>query len=275
MTTHQLDLLENAIDSLAEALLKYEAGEDGDAKAYKFAVLHMAHFIELIFKHHIADKHPLLIYKDPFSPKVDKNKTITLWDAINFINNESSGTISAGLRTDLDWLKRLRNEIEHHKFTMQVPDVRTTIGRLFRSVLEFLEEHTELDIEALVPAPALATFKVLSDEYAFRLNDALREADEYERANPFDHKDPDARPSRLTCDDCGNETMIQDESSSSGYKCLFCGNVDGDNLPANCDICGVSTTQGELDAWCIDDDEGGYEMRCYYCSGRYHADKDD
>ena len=187
MTTHQLDLLENAIDSLAEALLKYEAGEDGDAKAYKFAVLHMAHFIELIFKHHIADKHPLLIYKDPFSPKVDKNKTITLWDAINFINNESSGTISTGLRTDLDWLKRLRNEIEHHKFTMQVPDVRTTIGRLFRSVLEFLEEHTELDIEALVPAPALATFKVLSDEYAFRLNDALREADEYERANVLTH----------------------------------------------------------------------------------------
>ncbi|MBC3936701.1 hypothetical protein H8K47_15140 [Undibacterium sp. CY7W] len=275
MTTHQLDLLENAIDSLAEALLKYEAGEDGDAKAYKFAVLHMAHFIELIFKHHIADKHPLLIYKDPFSPKVDKNKTITLWDAINFINNESSGTISTGLRTDLDWLKRLRNEIEHHKFTMQVPDVRTTIGRLFRSVLEFLEEHTELDIEALVPAPALATFKVLSDEYAFQLNDALREADEYERANPFDHKDPDARPSRLTCDNCGNETMIQDESSSSGYKCLFCDNEDGDNLPANCDICGVSTTQGELDAWCIDDDEGRYEMRCYYCSGRYHADKDD
>ena len=275
MTTHQLDLLENAIDSLAEALLKYEAGEDGDAKAYKFAVLHMAHFIELIFKHHIADKHPLLIYKDPFSPKVDKNKTITLWDAINFINNESSGTISTGLRTDLDWLKRLRNEIEHHKFTMQVPDVRTTIGRLFRSVLEFLEEHTELDIEALVPAPALATFKVLSDEYAFRLNDALREADEYERANPFDYKDPDARPSRLTCDNCGNETMIQDESSSSGYKCLFCDNEDGDNLPANCDICGVSTTRGELDAWRIDDDEGRYEMRCYYCSGRYHADKDD
>ncbi|WP_157984416.1 hypothetical protein [Undibacterium parvum] len=273
MTTHQLGLLENAVDSLAEALLKYEEGEDGNAKAYKFAVLQMAHFIELIFKHHIAAKHPLLIYKDPFSPKIDKNKTITLWDAINFINNESSGTISTELRKDLDWLKRLRNEIEHHKFTMQVPEVRATIGRLFRSVLEFLEVHTELDIEALIAEPALATFQVLSDEYAFRLNDALREADEYERANPVDHKDPDADPARLNCDNCGNETMIQEESSSTGYRCLFCGNEDGDDLPARCDICGIAATQGELESWAMDDD--GYEMRCYYCSGKYHADKDD
>jgi hypothetical protein len=273
MSTHQLDLLENAVDSLAEALLKFESGEDGEAKAYKFAVLHMAHFIELIFKHHIAGKHPLLIYKDPFSPKVDRNKTITLWDAINFINNESIGSISPALRTDLEWLKRLRNEIEHHKFTMQVPEVRITIGRLFRSVLEFLEEHTETDIASLIPASAMNTFTVLSDEYEFRLRDALREADEFDASNPPDDDDPDARPARLTCDHCGNATMIQNDASPTGYRCLFCENEEGDELPANCDICGLSATQGELESWELD--EGNYELRCYYCSGRYHAEKDD
>jgi hypothetical protein len=64
IATHELDLLDNALDSLAEALAKFEEGDDGEPKAYKFAVLHMAHFIELIFKHHVAEKHPLLIYKE-------------------------------------------------------------------------------------------------------------------------------------------------------------------------------------------------------------------
>lgn len=41
MSIHELDLLENALDSLAEALSKFEEGEDGEHKAYKFAVLHL------------------------------------------------------------------------------------------------------------------------------------------------------------------------------------------------------------------------------------------
>ena len=175
MATHTLDLLENALDSLAEARAKFEAGDAGDQKAYKFAVLQMAHFVELIFKHHIASKHSLLIYKDPFSKSVDKNKTITLWDAINFINNENSDAISIDLRSDLEWLKRLRNEIEHHKFTMDVAQVRTTLGRLFRSVIDFRKRFTAIDVEATIPTETLATFKVLSDEYERELQAALKE----------------------------------------------------------------------------------------------------
>lgn len=273
MITHQLDLLENAIDSLSEALSKFEEGDAGEPKAYKFAVLHMAHFVELVFKHHIASKHPLLIYKDPFSAKVDRNKTITLWDAINFINNEAADVISPSLKKDLDWVKRLRNEIEHHKFRMEVAEVRVTIGRLFRSVLEFLEKRTDIDVESSIPDSAMDTFKVLSDEYEFKLRTALLHADAFEAANPADHHDPDARPARLECENCGNPTLLQNEESSTGYRCLVCDNEDGENIPSRCDICGAESTQGELDTWELED--GGCEYRCYYCSGRYHADKDD
>jgi ribosomal protein S27E len=274
MTTHELDLLENAVDSLAEALAKVEDGDNGEPKAYKFAVLHMAHFVELVFKHHIASKHALLIYKDPFAAKVDRNKTITLWDAINFINNEAADTVSPALKKDLDWLKRLRNEIEHHKFRMEVPEVRATIGRLFRSVLEFLEQHTDIELESLIPESTMETFQVLSDEYEFKLRTALQEAEAFEEAHPIDHHhDPDARPVRLECENCGNPTLLQNDKSSTGYRCLVCDNEDGDNIPASCDICGVESTQGELDAFRLDD--GTYEYRCYHCSGRYLADKDD
>jgi len=273
MATHALDLLPNALDSLAEALAKFEAGDAGDPKAYKFAVLHMAHFIELIFKYHITEKHPLLIYKDPFSKTIDKNKTITLWDAINFINNEDGEAVSTDFRADLEWLKRLRNDIEHHQFTMDVPRVRTTLGRLFRSVLEFLKHYTDIDIQTTIPAQTMATFKVLSDEYEFRLRDALRDADAVEEAHPGDYQDPDSDPARVICDDCGNSTMVVNEDSASGYRCTMCGSEDGDDIPAYCSICAVKCTRGELVFW--DNEVGEQEARCYYCSGQHHADRDD
>ncbi|MBS1227554.1 MAG: hypothetical protein H6R17_831 [Proteobacteria bacterium] len=273
MPTHKLDLLPNALDSLAEALAKFKAGDEGDSKAYKFAVLHMAHFIELVFKHHITEKHPLLIYKDPFAPKLDRNKTITLWDAINFINNEDGEAVSKEFRTDLEWLKRLRNEIEHHKFEMDVNQARSTIGRLFRSVLEFLENHTDIEVGSHIPDETMETFKVLSDEYEFRLRDALKEAEEVEEANWSDPSDPDPAPARLECESCGNPTLVINEASPTGYRCTMCGNEESDDLPATCDICGVVTTQGELVYW--ETEAGQSEGRCYYCSGQYHADKDD
>lgn len=274
MTTHQLDLLDNALDSLAEALAKFEEGDDGNAKAYKFSVLHMAHFIELVFKYHIAQKHPLLIFKEPFSQKLDKNKTITLWEAINFINNEAAGAVSAALRADLEWLKRLRNEIEHHKFAMDVPTVRITIGRLFRSVLEFLEEHSDVEVESHIPAHTMETFKVLSDEYEFRKRDAIREAEEVEKQNsPHYSSGEDGPNPRFDCPNCGNPTLVINEKSDTGYRCTFCENEESDELPAYCDICGAETTVGDLAYWEIDD--GKKEARCYYCSGKYHAEKDD
>lgn len=272
--SHELDLLENALDSLGEALSKFEEGDSGDVKAYKFSVLHMAHFIELLFKHHIASKHPLLIYKDPFSQKLDKTKTIGLWEAVNFINNEAPDAVSAELRKDLEWIKRLRNQIEHHKFTMDVPQVRTALGRLFRSIMEFVNEHSDLDIENFIPTQAKETFNVLSDEYQFSVRDAIREADQVEGQNPIGHtSDPDAQPVRLTCPSCDLSTLVLCDGSSTGYRCTFCQNEESDELPATCDICGVRTTEEELVYW--ENENGEMEGRCYYCSGRHQLDKDD
>lgn len=273
MATHELDLLENAIDSLAEALAKFEEGDAGETKAFKFSVLHMAHFVELVFKYHIASKHPLLIFKEPFAAKLDRNKTITLWEAINFINNEAANTVSPALKKDLEWLKRLRNEIEHHQFKMEVPEVRAVIGRLFRSVVEFVKEHTDIELESLIPESTMETFQVLSDEYEFTVRTALQAAEQFEKDHPSDPYDPDERPVRLDCENCGNPTLILNDESSSGYRCLVCANEDGDNIPSGCDICGAPATQGELDAWPLED--GSYEYRCYYCSGKYRAEKDD
>jgi ribosomal protein S27E len=275
MTTHKLDLLQNAIDSLVEALAKYEQGEQGDARAYKFCVLHMSHFIELVFKHHITSKHPLLIYSKPFTESLDRNKaqTITLWEAINFINNEDAGAVSKSFRNDLDWVKQLRNQIEHYKFEMDIAETRTVLGRLFRSMLEFLDYETDLDVASHIPPAVMETFTVLSDEYSQRLNDAIKEAKRIADENEDPH-DPDQRPILLSCHECGNKTLVINSDSSTGYRCTFCGNEEGENVPSYCDVCGAEGYGDEMTSW-VDDEHGMNETRCYYCSGRYFADKDD
>ncbi|EHH2514636.1 TPA: hypothetical protein ACGVAU_004534 [Vibrio vulnificus] len=274
MSEHKLDLLDNAVDSLEEALVKFEEGEAGETKAYKFAVLHMAHFLELLFKYHLASIHPLLIYRDLFAKKVDKNKTVGLWECVNFINNESPDSITPALRSDLEWIKKLRNSIEHHKFEMDVSEVRETIGRLFHSVTEFLESYSDLDLSEHISTHTKDTFSILSSEYEFSVYEAIKKAEEIENDNFVDYTtDPDAPPSRLDCPECGHYTLALCAESSSGYRCTYCENEDSEDLPATCDICGLQSTVGELSAWKLADNE--YELRCYYCSGRYHADKDD
>ncbi len=273
MTIHTLDLFENAVDSLVEALHKFREGENGDDKAYKFAVLHTTHFLELLLKHHVAKKHPLLIYTNPFSKKLDTAKTIALWDAVNFINNESEGALDQELIADLEWLKKLRNEIEHHKFEMDLENVRITMGRIYQAVKEFLESHSDIELEKHIPETVAETFNALADEYEFKRQAAIKEAEKYEDEHPVDYKDPDAKPPVLFCYECDSPTLVESEESSTGYICNFCGNEESDEIPANCNICGVSTTVGELVYW--DNEQGISEARCYYCSGQYRMDKDD
>jgi len=273
MDKHDLDLLGNAIDSLVEALHKFEQGDKGNPKSYKFAVLHMAHFVELTFKHHITQKHPLLIYARPFDEKLNTQKTIGLWEAINFINNEEAGAVSKEFRQDLNWLKNLRNQIEHHKFEMDVFEVRSTMGRLFRSMMLFIEDYTDLDLAKEIPKQVRDTFKVLSDEYELKVRDALMAADEIERStkfSPFEN-----RPvARVHCDWCTHYTMVINSDSPTGYKCTMCGEDTSDDIPSACDWCHEALTMGDLYHDTIEEDGERREVsRCYRCSGNYYADQ--
>jgi len=277
MSDHSVDLLENAIDSLDESLKKFQEGENGNEKAYKFAVLHMSHFIELIFKHHIAQQHPLLIYKNPFASKLDRSKTITFWDSVNFISHET-GKIDAksDFRKDLDWLKKLRNDIEHYKFNMDVAKVRETLGRIFRSLLEFLEYFSDIGLENHLSKEVSDIFKVLSDEYKHQLYSAIKIADKAEE-DAFKGVRPKERLhiewERYNCPECNNYTMISNGDSSTGIKCSFCENEETYERLVSCDCCGVEAEEVEMSIWQMDD--GKSEYRCHYCSEYYYVEKGD
>lgn len=268
MSTLKLNLLENAIDSLDEALKKYQAAQEGDAKAYKFCVLHLSHFFELVFKHYVAQISPLLVYKTPAKKITVDSFTITLDEAVVILENNGH-QFCPNFKTDLNWFKKLRNSIEHHTFDMDLNQVNDTIGRLVKAFDSEQERLGRLDFSSVITIDRLKLFFDLADNYEQKLEAVKSHVhDLYVAAQGgVRHKfwDDSLFPI-LNCGECGYRFGITDAESETGYKCAFCGNeyLDEDDLPANCDTCGVDCSSGEL-----------RDGLCYYCSGQYHANKDD
>lgn len=229
-----MDLLDNAVDSLNEALAKYSQGKMGDVTSYKFCVLHLAHFLELVLKHYVALAHPLLIYKNPFAKNIDEeSQTIGLQEAINFLKNEQKG-LSEQFIKDLLWLRRLRNGIEHYRFDMEVEEVESSIGRLVQAFVEFDQAHANIGLDDLIDSGQYDLLLQLADNYKLNLKKAENEV---RIARWSRRKDPDFHV--YQCDECGHETLISHEESDTGYLCVFCGNEESDFIEVPCGICEV------------------------------------
>lgn len=249
MSEHKLDLLSNALDSFNESLSKYRAGQDGDARAYKFAILHFAHFLELLFKHYVTQAHPLLIYKNPFAANLDKQQTIGLWEAVQFLQNEGHD-FDAEFKSDLAWLKQLRNNIEHQHFQMDLPQVRNTLGRLTRALLEFNDSVSEFDVEDHIEAANLEVFETLSDEYKAAI--AAAEARAVEESDDQDS---------TLCHNCFNATAGR---IGNEFKCFYCDFTDS---LKGCCVCGSTERLSEMSMW---NEEHGDHI-CESCETRIRS----
>lgn len=246
MAKHELELLPNALDSFNEALAKYRAAEDGDARAYKFAILHFAHFLELLFKHYVTQAHPLLIYKNPFAANLEKQQTIGLWEAVQFLHNEGH-QIEASFKKDLEWLKNLRNNIEHHKFAMDLSEVRTTLGRLTQALREFNDYVSDFDIAEHITPENLELFTTLSDEYKAAIAAAEKRAEE-------EADDGEA----VHCNNCFNRTAAR---KGRAFKCFYC---EHDDPLLDCCVCGIVERKSEMSVW----DDVHEDYICHGCQDR-------
>jgi len=309
---YQLDLKENAIDSFNEALAKYELVQGGELRQFKFAILHLSHFLELVLKLYIVTVDENLLFTKCYTPIRERAKrdSITVMDAYNALVSEGvdlgrlingvarpyTVTLDQALSfakcekcsktgvdfvdvdfcNDIDWLKNLRNDIEHYQFSLTPKEARLCIGRLVRGVAEFIDIFDLFNLEDEVGSDNLQIFQTLADEYSHLLIEAKKDVEERE-AEAFRGVRPKfyefVNWNVYECPDCTNNTMIPSEDSSTGYKCTFCQNEESDEIEVACDCCGAMAPGDDMSTWLTDD--GDVEYRCYYCSGQYYADKDD
>jgi len=260
MTDVKLDLLDNAIDSLNEALSKYQDGKAGNEKAYKFCVQHLSHFLELILKYYVTKSHPLLIYKNPFAKNITHEaQTIGLFEAINFLKNEGL-EIPDKFEQDLTWLKKLRNNIEHHKFEMDAAEVEETIGRLMSAFVSFDEIHENIGLSDYISEDQYDLFHELANTYEGRLKKANELVTKV--ISGLDPKEDNVNV--YHCYDCDHDTMIPDNEAELGYRCAFCGSEESEDIEVECGICGIKWHKWQMRKldWT---DEGHYDFYCPYC----------
>lgn len=266
---HKLDLLDNAIDSLNESLIKYQQAKAGEVKAYKFCVLHLSHFLELVLKHYVTLAHPLLLYKNPFAKSFDvETQTIGLQEAINFLKNEGRN-LSDKFLEDLQWVKKLRNRIEHHKFDMDVAQVEATIGRLISAFVEFDQAHENLGLDGRIDLNQYNLFLDLAGNYDLNLKKA---ENEIEAACLVNHDDPKFQV--YHCDECGHDAMLPNDESDTGYRCAFCGNEESDDIEVRCGICDMPWAKG-LMRWLDWTDDSDWMHVCPRCLHDPEYVKDD
>lgn len=86
----EFDIKENAIESFNEALSKYEEGEAGDLKAFKFSITHLSHCIELVLKMYLQSLDESLVFSKCYKEvaKRAKSDDASLLDAFKALESE-------------------------------------------------------------------------------------------------------------------------------------------------------------------------------------------
>lgn len=291
----KLNIKDNAIDSLNESLAKYEQALNGDLKALKFSITHLAHCVELTLKVYLQTLDKNLVFKNCFRElrrrsaeagidllssfnilKKDEGfdfgelikgeqfpHTVTIDQALSVIELETcsitkSRFIDQSFIDDINWMKSLRNSIAHFEVEFSIKEARLCIGRLVRGLYTLTECFSLFDLEDEIGANQAHIFKLLADEYESALMEAhISVAEESYLA--FSGIRPKHRMfvewNVYTCPECGNETMIPNKQSSTGYRCTFeyCSNEESDDIEVDCDACGAPWPNGQmtrLDDYC-------------------------
>lgn len=283
-----LNVKENAIDSLNEGLAKFELGEQGDLRSYKFAILHMAHFVELVLKLYLTSVNQNIVFSKCFKEinkraKSDNTDPLTAYKALeregfdftSLIKNEpnphtvdvekalslarcescqitGAQFVEEQYVDDINWMKDLRNNIAHFEFRLTPKEVRLAIGRLIRGTAEFADVFCLFNLEDEIGKDKAHVFEILSDEYAQEVREAERDVDE-RREEAFRGVRPKHQIfvdwEEYDCPECEKHTMIPSEDSSTGYRCTLCGNEESFEIEVNCDICGCPWPNGDMATW--------------------------
>lgn len=133
-------LVENALDSLREAMNYYNEGDEEDnANQYKFSILLSAHCVELLLKEILRRNHPALLFENIDSVKDlqdDDNQTVGYKNAIQRVK-KLCGVDLKQYETYIDELGRVRNQIQHYKCSINGEYHKQLMAKTF-SAIEFI-----------------------------------------------------------------------------------------------------------------------------------------
>lgn len=221
---HELNLFENAIDSLNEALRQYSQASYKKPRTYKFSILLFAQSIELLFKYYVYKKNPLLIYKIPSNKNLkSKNEsTINVHDAIHILIN-SGEEVDHQLLKHISFIREIRNDIEHYKFSLEISQIRIVIGKVLILIDKIHKKFLNQDIKNEIDREFQNLYIELLADHHEKIVHSQRRVHELENITNI-----------TSCPFCHNTDtayFIGDQ-----FKCLFC---EKTSFLTSCSFCGI------------------------------------
>lgn len=164
----QLNLYDNAIDSIRHAVEHYSSADPVETRRYKYAILHLAQGVTLLLKERLSHEHPNFI----FSNVVDSEKTVDMDQAINRLENIAK--VDLGSRKELiQELARLRNRVEHYSININKRQAASIIARVVVFLIFFIRDELNRDFRKEIGEENWTALQTI-EEY---LSHAKREAE--------------------------------------------------------------------------------------------------
>lgn len=245
---YELDLFQNSIDSLNESIKYYHDSIEDESK-YKFCIILLSHFMELLLKYLVEKQNPLLCFEKPYSEKIKNKKTITWGQAIQVLIN-CNVEITDQTRKHLQALTKIRNDILHYKFSYNTETIRNLVISIISDMRKLFTSVTSLDFYDNTKESTKELINKIQEEYTRELH--LAQSNAVENAN---------REEIVDCGLCGEEkTAVLVDGNY--YHCYFC---DEDDYLVLCDRCGSEVK--ESDSVHFGETEDGNEIIfCDYCN---------
>ena len=213
----EIGLEENALDSLKHGIEHFVI--DKRNTDLKYAILHIAHSVELFVKARLAKEHFLLIFTKPEN-STDDDKTVTLDEAIKRLEavkikfNEDS-------KLAFNELQKTRNRVQHYKLTFSKEEIKNIIGRSIKYLEIFLNQELNIVLRNNLSKD---TYEVLADAI-FSYEELLAKAKE--EMNNYLPSGKERLDYKIDiCSNCGNQTIIYPVSSRKDenhlVECFFC-----------------------------------------------------
>lgn len=146
-----MDLLQNAHDFLRHALVEL-AKTETDPRAWKTAILHLTHSIELVLKECLRRTHPLLLFENVDNPKY----TVSVGAALKRLERIGIPFTSndlASINKAINW----RNHILHYQFEISPFEAKAIFSRLFEFLESFHANQLASELHAHLPEEVWGT----------------------------------------------------------------------------------------------------------------------
>jgi hypothetical protein len=211
VTTLKFDLLQNAKDSLKNAVHVLAWPDGPESEKLKHAILSVSHCAEMLLKERLRRIDPEHIYEKRRLASSNR-RTITSERAISILETVGSITIDTKDKDALHECRNIRNRIEHNEFAITHKEVKIVVAKALSFIFSFGSEQLGSNLEEEFKSDdtwdmLLQELYEFTEEYGSRISSRL-----YAEGISIE-----------SCANCGQETV----DLSCGF-CALCGHYHAD-----------------------------------------------